>query len=86
MYSNTRQYHLVTGLVRNVTAIGCGIVGWTAPADKGPGITSYIVQFFTGNTFGSTSAGSREKQILSADQTWAKATNLPSIRPVYSRV
>ena len=61
-------------------------MGWRIPADRGPGIKRYVVRFFTKDTYASTNGANKERQAISADQTWAKAKNLPSTRPVYGEV
>jgi len=66
--------------------LGCGIVSWKPPANIGGEMPGYVIRFFDGDTYETSSYTNIQRYFDDPERRWAEAANLPSTRPIYADV
>ena len=73
-------------VVQEIEVLGCGIVAWKPPANTGGEMPGYVIRFFDGDTYETSSYREIQRYFDDSERRWANAESLPSRRPIYADV
>ena len=77
---------LSTGTVTETEVLGCGVLAWKPPSNRGNGQPGYVVRFFDGNTYETSNYREILRFFEDPDRRWARPESMPSTRPIYADV
>ena len=75
--------------VEDIEVLGCGIISWRPPPGNELEELGYVVRFFEGSTYATTTGYRRNQQYVGTDdigKQWAVAEDLPYGTTVYAEV
>ena len=75
--------------VGDIEVLGCGVISWRPPPGNEGEELGYVVRFFDGDTYDSSTSGYRRIQRYFDDigRHWARAENMPTDgRTIYADV
>ena len=70
----------------DIQVFGCGVVSWEPPANTGGEMPGYVIRFFDGDTYETSTYREIQRYFDDPGRQWAVAANLPSTRPIYADV
>ena len=80
---------LLADAVDDIEVLGCGIIAWRPPPGNELEELGYVVRFFEGSTYATTTGYRRNQQYVGTDDIgtqWAVAEDLPYGTTVYAEV
>ena len=79
----------ISGAVNETKVLGCGVISWKPPPGNEGLKLSYIVRFFDGSTYytsTSTSGYRRIQRNIEIGRQWTRVDDIPDGRTVYADV
>ena len=77
---------VISGAVNETKVLGCGLISWKPPPGNEGVKLSYVVRFFDGSTYDTSSGYKRIQRNSEIGRQWTRVNDIPDGRTVYADV